>query len=171
LGKDLDQAPGAIQLETGRHKKPTMQNGALGNWHYNISHSGDWILIAIARSGVGIDVEKMEDHFDYTGMLKRCFSLPEVRHLQSGFQARDSFYLLWTRKEALLKATGIGLVEHLECIPCMDGAHMVDPGMIGSEEDWTVSSFVLDRRYVCSIACHPHFKGLRLWDANVGVLD
>jgi 4'-phosphopantetheinyl transferase len=59
---------------------------------------------------------------------------------------------LWTRKEALLKATGQGLGEHLKVTPSLNGTHPLSPELLRADKSWEVNSFNLQDGYTGSIA-------------------
>ena len=146
MGKYLNQAPQNIVFSIGNNKKPFIHN-ARQPIHYNVSHSGDQILIAISDYEVGIDVEHTQTDFDYEEIIPTCFSALETAHIRSSSGPRHTFYLLWTRKEALLKATAKGVDDDLISIPSLDGAH--DVGF--THVDWAVRSFVIGDGYVGSV--------------------
>jgi 4'-phosphopantetheinyl transferase len=72
-------------------------------------------LLAIARSGpVGIDVERVDQKFDWTGPAQIAFHHDERRFVEQAHTARRArFYRLWTRKEALFKALGKGVHDDM----------------------------------------------------------
>jgi 4'-phosphopantetheinyl transferase len=86
----------------GQHGRPRLPGTGLAA---SISHSGD--VVAVALTGgqpVGVDVEVITAR-DYAPLVPRVCAAAERRHVHT---ARD-FYTVWTRKEAVLKATGAGL--------------------------------------------------------------
>ncbi|OQX76898.1 MAG: hypothetical protein B6D64_09075 [Bacteroidetes bacterium 4484_276] len=81
--------------------------------HFNISHSGKWVVCAVSEKEVGIDVEKIRKinfnvarRFFSTTEVDQLFSLPEKAQL-------NYFFDLWTLKESYLKALGTGLTKPL----------------------------------------------------------
>lgn len=78
--------------------------------YFNLSHSGDYVLCAVADVEVGADIQRMES-IDYERIASRFFSEKECEVLrQTGAEkAKQLFYQLWTRKEAYGKLTGEGL--------------------------------------------------------------
>ncbi len=82
--------------------------------HFNISHSGQWVVVAVADCEIGIDVERIKkvnlriaERFFSESEKQQLFGLPE--NLQTDF-----FFDLWTLKESFLKAIGTGLTKPLK---------------------------------------------------------
>ena len=85
-------------------------------WHYNLSHSGDYVALAISDASVGIDIQQMRPYRD--SLVKRFFSAQEAAAYQSLVsvdvqRGRTLFYTLWCRKEAYGKLLGTGLTEEV----------------------------------------------------------
>lgn len=112
-----------------RWGKPFCPSAAI---FFSIAHSGNMVWTAFCRSAeVGIDVEETRDIPDIPGLAARLHPEenaairalpPEERH--------TAFYRCWTRKEAVLKATGKGLSLPLDSFQVHTG-----PG----EADWIIS--------------------------------
>lgn len=76
---------------------------------YNISHSGDYLVLAIFNGDgydIGIDIEKIIPNDDYQMMSHVAFSKFEQQQVTDHI----TFYKLWAKKEALLKAIGCGFM-------------------------------------------------------------
>lgn len=88
--------------------KPELK-GAFEQFHYNISHSGDWVVCAIDNKLIGIDIELIKP----INLLiaHRFFSKQEYLDLtlKKGDNQQLYFYDLWTLKESYIKADGRGL--------------------------------------------------------------
>jgi 4'-phosphopantetheinyl transferase len=166
LGMYLNRPPVQLQFAEGANKKPFVCSTEPVQVHYNVSHSGDWILIAVANMDMGIDVEKINPDFNFSEILGSCFSLQEIAFIANENLAANGFYRLWTRKEALLKATSKGIDNNLTQIPCTDGKHEVAEEIIGSPHNWIVSSFEVENQYVGSIAHPPATKSIRFFDST-----
>jgi 4'-phosphopantetheinyl transferase len=82
---------------------------------FNISHSGHQVLIAICNEPVGIDVEQVKD-IGLESLAEAVFSPHELYLFQTAADRVTTFYHFWTRKEALLKAMGVGLTDDLTLI-------------------------------------------------------
>ena len=107
LGERTGSAPRDVPLDRtckdcGRpHGPPRLPGGPL----FSISHSGERVVLAVADVPVGVDVEKRDRRLDPTRLAKRML-LPEER---AAIATPDDFLRTWTRKEALVKATGEGV--------------------------------------------------------------
>ena len=84
--------------------------------NFNLSHSGDFILIAICEQrAIGIDVEKTSRKIEYLEIAKRFFHPDEYQFLSNcqGEDLKTTFFHIWTCKEAVLKAYGFGIAHGL----------------------------------------------------------
>jgi 4'-phosphopantetheinyl transferase len=100
-----------IIFTTGPNGKPEL----LGNTdlHFNISHSGEWVVCALAPFPIGIDVERLRTV--NPGLAERFFTPVEFASLQAlqPDERTVKFIELWTLKESFLKAIGRGLTRNL----------------------------------------------------------
>lgn len=84
---------------------------------FNLAHSGEFALYALARQRqVGVDIEQMRPTVAYEQLAKQVFSLAEQQSLQrvAADQRRVAFFNGWARKEAYIKAQGMGLLLPLD---------------------------------------------------------
>ena len=150
LGKYAQRPPASLVFEAGANKKPMLCD-AMG-LHYNVSHAGNWVLIAIAGTEVGIDVEKVDAQFAFQDILGTSFSPPERAFIEEGPASEHLFYQLWTRKEAFVKATAQGIDGDFWQVPALDGPHaLVGPGGAAGA-GWAVSSFGVAAGYAAAVA-------------------
>ncbi|HTQ27539.1 MAG TPA: 4'-phosphopantetheinyl transferase superfamily protein [Puia sp.] len=161
-GQYLDCPSTDIQIRKGKNSKPFLQHRSNRKIYHNIAHSGDYVLIALADSELGVDLEKMEDSFNYEEVLSMSFSPAELAFIQKAENQRSCFYRLWTIKEALAKATSRGLDDGLQSLPSLDGDHLVEAAVIGSLDSWHINSFSFET-YMSAIAYHPRIHKIRFW--------
>ncbi len=134
LRKHYGVEPESLVLKTGAHGKPYFE-GYPFHIHFNISNSGNYIVLIIARMPVGIDIqEKRITDIDKLG--KKVFSVDEYRKFLASNDRQDEFFRQWVLKESYVKWTGEGLLKRdIKELP-MDG--------------W--SQFVLiDMNYFCAV--------------------
>ena len=105
----INEKTSSLIIETTPTGKPYLKD--YPNLFFNLSHTDNLILIAISNSPVGVDVEKNERNADKEAIIKHFFSENEQQSFfsQPEEQRQLSFVKGWTRKEAILKATGEGL--------------------------------------------------------------
>jgi len=109
LAHFLGARPDTLLIAPEKGGKPRLQ-GTGERLRFNLSHCKDVGVLAVAwNNEVGIDVE--QPRRVSPDVAQRYFSPAELRELSrlEGDQWRDGFLRCWTRKEALLKAEGVGL--------------------------------------------------------------
>ena len=94
---------GDAAVFTDMFGKPRCENGA----YFNLSHSGDWVILAAGDTEVGCDIERHRQA-DELRLGKIVFTDNELELLQNSYDRLGDFYRLWTKKEALLKCMGKG---------------------------------------------------------------
>jgi 4'-phosphopantetheinyl transferase len=113
LGGYLHKAPAELQFSYGQYGKPSLSAGnSSSGICFNLSHSSGIVALAIARErNLGIDIEHIRPDFAGEDIARRHFSEREMSALLSlPPEARDTaFFHCWTRKEAYIKARGLGL--------------------------------------------------------------
>lgn len=162
LAKYTNQPATTIKFVVSANKKPSIFQQ---NIKYNVSHSGDWVLIAISNTEVGVDTEEIDPLFSYKEILADNFSKDEINHIAHQ-DTINSFYLLWTRKEAITKATAQGLDDCLKYIPSLTGNHEVDINILSSDTNWLINSFKPDENNMASLATEITAGEIRYWDVN-----
>lgn len=83
---------------------------AEGEKHFNLSHSGDYVCLAVAEFEMGIDLQFMRQVNNYR-VVDRFFSAKEKQLLAtlSDVEKQKEFYRIWVKKEAYAKLTGEGI--------------------------------------------------------------
>jgi 4'-phosphopantetheinyl transferase len=116
LGRYLDLRPSSISFEQNEFGKPSLAPALIASeLTFNLSHTNRVGLMAIAAGlTVGVDIEEIRpvEH----GTVERYFSAREQASLSTltGAERSEGFYNCWTRKEAILKAEGVGLNVRLD---------------------------------------------------------
>lgn len=110
LGGYLSRTPEVLRFVYNNYGKPSLSNDDSG-MQFNVSHSGETMLAAfVLNSDIGIDIEAIQQDIDYMGIGQRWFSEQERNTLRELAEEKrvGAFFRAWTRKEAYIKATGIG---------------------------------------------------------------
>ncbi len=113
LAVHAGREPRAIEISTGRNGKPVLKDTSerIG---FNLSYSRSGCLVGVMHGlELGVDLEDRHHVLDRNELARAYFSRQEFSALQaSGAAARDELFLrIWTRKEAVLKASGAGISE------------------------------------------------------------
>lgn len=155
LGARLGRDPASLRFDYGPAGRPRLSEP--GAPHFNVSHSGALVLVALSRAGdVGVDVERISDAIGCEGLADRFFSTEEARGVRAVRDPRErrlAFFRCWTRKEAYLKVKGAGLTVALSRFRV---SLLVDepPALLATAidgdrpEDWTVHDLDVSDGYV-----------------------
>lgn len=118
LGGYLDVEPSELSFGYGAHGKPSLSRAEADALSFNVSHSGELALVAVApaETELGVDVEEIRAMPDRDDIARQCFAPSEIARLQAlpAAMREDAFYRCWSRKEAYLKALGDGLAKPLD---------------------------------------------------------
>ena len=84
------------------------------DFHFNLSHSGNWVAIAWGSSNVGLDVQAPRDKTNIEALTRRYFCEEERQYVfAEEHRAVHRFFEIWTGKESYLKYLGTGLKKDL----------------------------------------------------------
>ncbi|WP_326651532.1 4'-phosphopantetheinyl transferase family protein [Streptomyces sp. NBC_01750] len=160
LGERLGRPPEAITLSRepcthcgGPHGRPVVPGNDV---HFSLSHSGGLVMIALAVLPVGVDVEGVPALDTVTEVAAQLH--PAERKELAALPAEQrpaAFAGCWTRKEALLKATGVGLNEELSLTYVGAGAQPA------TSADWLLADLPTDPGFAAAIAVHLTGPGAR----------
>jgi 4'-phosphopantetheinyl transferase len=111
LGEHLNIAAQHIRFRYSAAGQPQLDMGT-EDVFFSVSHSDDYALIAVSRgTPIGVDLERLKPGLIDLAALAQCFTQQEQEALSSvaSPHRETAFYRCWVRKEALLKALGLGL--------------------------------------------------------------
>jgi 4'-phosphopantetheinyl transferase len=142
----------------GRFGKPSLENSEI---RFNVSHSHSLAMIAIAQGReVGCDVEWIDPSFARETIPEHFFSPYEVaalRTLRVEDQC-DAFFRCWTRKEAFIKACGMGLSLALDSFDVSLGR----PALLRGGEGWSLLDVEAPVGYAAAIALENIQPGMTM---------
>lgn len=110
----------AVSIARGEHGKPFLPEHP--TVQFSIAHSGSWAVCALDSRAVGVDLEQVRD-VRYAALAKRHFTPEETDWLAAQEDGLLAFFRLWTAKESVLKARGVGLAGGLT-VPVLDGGRL-----------------------------------------------
>ncbi len=140
---------------------------------FSMSHSGRLVACAVGlRGAVGVDVEHVRPlgRMATVHAFSRSEALAVLRQPEG--RLRDAAFLgCWTRKEAVLKATGLGLRIPLDAfavtVPPEPAAIVCPPPVCGSA-NWVLDDLALGDGFVGAVACTAGPCELRVRDMDTG---
>ena len=139
LSRYVGAAPAALRFTAGPHGKPELEPGiAAGAPRFNLAHSGRLVLLAFAACDVGVDVEQLRDDVEIEGLARRFFAPEEIAAIHRatrGVRQVETFFRIWTRKEAFLKAHGAGLAAPLDAFSTTTRAGAARDEVDGESEE------------------------------------
>ena len=107
LGNYLDTSLNRVEFEYNDRGKPFIKDS---NLHFNLSHSGDYAVLAVSDYPVGIDIERLK--YGRMSVAERFFGKEEYEDIiNAGSEEKRNrrFLEYWTLKEAYVKYLGEGL--------------------------------------------------------------
>lgn len=161
----------AVQLSFGygTNGKPSL--AAYGALRFNVSHSLDTVLIAVAyKREIGVDIEHVHDYVAVEEIASTVFSTPE-RHALSRIDSearRMAFLQFWTRKEAYIKADGRGVslpLEHIDVSAPTNSVAALDKatGEWRVLTDWRLQTLAVSPDHAVSLAVEGQGWELACW--------
>ena len=170
LGAYLGARPADVRLCYNSHGKPALTGESdRGGVKFNVSHSGELMLLAVAQGrNVGVDVERVRPVPDARDLAARYFAPSEAAvldRLPAPVRER-AFFQCWTRKEAYVKAHGLGMTLPLDqfavTLGIGESARLIntdhDPAQLGR---WTLRDVSPRGDYVAALAVEG--SGWDLW--------
>ncbi|WP_220788111.1 4'-phosphopantetheinyl transferase family protein, partial [Bacillus paramobilis] len=132
-----------VEIQKNKYGKKYLTSNEI---FFNISHSGNWILIGISNYTLGVDIERIEI-LDFIS-LSTFFSKPEQDYLKSVDTPRlkNEFYRIWTANESYVKFLGKGLSIPLNSfvVPLTKNDNLVLNLSRDSRENSKIQSFFLE---------------------------
>jgi 4'-phosphopantetheinyl transferase len=151
LGERTGQDPHDLVFVEGDGRKPALRDHP--DVQFNLSHSGDYVLIALGDAPLGVDIEAMRE-IDWRALAKMNFHPSEraaIKAQDEDDAARAAFFQFWAHKEAFLKATGIGLTDRLTDISIpLGGGRVAAPAEL-SRDDWYATPLPAPEGYKASL--------------------
>ncbi len=159
LGRYCGRAGSELRFTLSADGKPALVGG--GGLRFNLSHTEGLVALAISRGGaLGVDVEALRPVPERAAIARTHFSVGENRRFASEEAAgrgEGYFLRLWTRKEAVIKAVGIGLGYPLPRVDVslLAGAQRprFEPGAPGADGAWALSDLDVGAEHMGAVAC------------------
>jgi 4'-phosphopantetheinyl transferase len=153
LAAYLQADPRWLTFRSTANGKPALAGcAARQRLHFNLSHSGQRIAVAVSRGGiVGVDIERVRSVAKAPLLAARFFG-EEERALLAAVDPLTypcAFFRLWTLKEAFVKASGLGLARRLDsfALDWRGERPQIVRDNQPATNDWTMQSFIPEAGY------------------------
>jgi len=155
LGTVLDTEPSAITFERNGHGKPFLKDTDI---EFNVSHSRDRLLVAVTTGrAIGVDIEFRRSGINMDAIADRWFA-PEEREFFQGLEKpEEAFFDIWAKKEAYVKALGIGIFKELNsfAVPLGDEPGFPSIGIYDAKGvkngEWFFQTLEIDPAYAAAL--------------------
>lgn len=152
-------SPEALIFDLGTQGKPRLH---ASEFTFNLAHSHHAGLIAVGKHyALGVDLEKYQDKAKLD-VAERFFSPDEVRYLHTLTESeqKKTFYQLWAKKEAVVKAIGTGIQESLASFT-VPFTHETGKVVI-ENHPWAVHTLALSPDFAAALATHPQINEINV---------
>jgi 4'-phosphopantetheinyl transferase len=172
LAGHLRIPPERVRFTYTAHGKPELSAEHRSDIRFNLAHSHDLALIAVARGrALGIDVERIRSDLAAGQIAERYFSPGErelLRHLPTA-DLPAAFFACWARKEAAIKAWGVGLSQPLDSFDVLpaDIDLLYRPGPGSAHEPWSIASLAPGGGFAAALVVERRGFSLRCLDASL----
>ncbi|MBK9760168.1 MAG: 4'-phosphopantetheinyl transferase superfamily protein [Flavobacteriales bacterium] len=180
LGKYLKRDASLVRMARGPFGKPYLERKDL---RFNMSDTKDAVLIAFANKlEIGADIETMARDVDHQAVSEHYFTAPEILAMrpppkpssQGGGLSEDfskrRFLEFWTRKEAVLKASGVGIMDDLRALRVNDLRNTMmiehEAFITMAAEEYHVQTLQVGAQHLVSVACPVEIEGVVVWKAE-----
>ncbi len=168
LAQVLNHPPEKIRIKKAVHGKPYLVD--YPELAFNLTHSADKAMIAVGwQCQLGVDIEICKQRVNFSGLVNKCFAEEEIVYGTELPEIRKNieFYRFWTRKEALVKATGHGItlgLNHCVINPENPIEFLRVPDNCGQASEWHVLDLDLGEGVCSALVADKKLSDIRLMD-------
>jgi 4'-phosphopantetheinyl transferase len=165
LARYLGAPPEEVVVRRAPSGKPEPEDAGFS---VSLAHGGETALVAVALDAqIGVDVEPLREGVENWSLVSHALTSGEQARLTAlpAAERGDAFLAAWTRKEALLKAVGVGLGVDPRLVE-LDGSGVVEvPPELGEPGDWTLVDVPVPG-HVSALAVRGPLSRLLLYDED-----
>jgi len=137
---------------------------------FNFSDTKDGILIGISSGApIGVDIETLQREVDHSGVADNYFMNEEIEELARSSDPKRLFLEFWTKKEAILKASGVGIMEDVRVLQVNKNDQTVQLSHADmkalSAPEYHVHTGFIGENHVFSLSLPEPFNGFVLYDS------
>ena len=160
LARYCECEPSSLEYSTGSFGKPALSSppsAVAAGLQFNLSRSSEVVAVAVGHMPLGLDIEKQRPVAHEQAFLARQFSSQEQEYVRHSLSPRAALFEIWCRKEAYLKALGLGIFHPLRKCPVSPGCTLpVFESPRGQPHlDWQLRSLNLPLPGYAAALCTP----------------
>ncbi|WP_054533492.1 4'-phosphopantetheinyl transferase family protein [Herpetosiphon geysericola] len=154
LAEYLSSDPSSLEFSQNSYGKPLLADVELS---FNLSHAGNYGLLGLSQlSTIGVDIEQERQVDDLASIAQHYFAPSERHAVLNAADQTAAFFRCWTRKEAYIKAHGMGLSLPLSSFAVSIEPH-IDQALEWNRENtldqWHVQPLAAPAGYAAALAC------------------
>lgn len=144
----------------GKNGKPYIENAE--DFHYNLSHSGNWVVLGYSDNCIGIDVEQIYMTEGRRQVAETSFTKKELDYMTEVPYENECalrFTKLWTAKESYLKYLGTGLTKSMTSFSVDVNTGCVTDTSSDEEKKLKIENIFPNKEY-CIAICGNSYNGI-----------
>ncbi len=162
LSTYLNIYPKKIKLNLKKYEKPSIlfDNRNI-DMRFNMAYSMNRVIYAITlKRNIGVDIERIEDEINIDEIISNYYTKNEkdkiYKHLPK--ERPYEFFKIWTIKEALLKAFGLGISDQIAKLDTIDieknkNVTKYSEKISKYNKNLVIKQFNFDNKYVSTVVC------------------
>jgi len=167
--KELKVDAFLLEFDTNEHEKPFLKNYPKA--HFNISHSGEYVVVAFSDCPVGIDIEKNKGN--RLKVARRFFTREELDDLFAFAEEKEQieyFYQLWTLKESYMKMIGKGISMSLSSFSFQRFYNVFRLRYSSEDMGFQFTTYKIHPEYACNL-CSKYISKPRMEEMHLTDFD
>ncbi len=132
---------------------------------FNMSHSHNHLIVAVASEAVGVDIEYYRDTINMEAIARRWFATNEQTFFRNSKNPPQAFFEIWSKKEAYVKALGQGIFHHLNSFTVPLNHHPGTPE-IGENGVWFFQTLDIAPNYAAALVAKTPIRPIRILHTN-----
>lgn len=164
LAQYLNLSAKQINYKKNKYGKPQLDHDT--TICFNMSHSHNYAIIAISNhADVGVDIEFIKEKPSWEKIARRFFHPNEIAYLldQDTNKQKTTFFQIWTRKEAYIKALGTGFATPFSSFDVITKDEIIDSDTNPDTNNWYQKDLKIIPQYTAAIAQNTLIKKIRYY--------
>ncbi|OOZ83462.1 hypothetical protein BHL35_00225 [Bacillus cereus] len=156
-------SPSHIEISYTQYRKPYLKNQ---NLYFNISHSADLVVVALAKKKIGIDIEKIKVLDNYQKIASHFLNNREkgIFYALDTLQQKHLFFTIWSSKEAVVKALGYGLHFPLQKVNVLQTNEQIVNSILIENSYYTIHNSSICAGYKSAICKKGIIQSIYMYD-------